>query len=157
MKTICQSALVLFCLITTSALHAANPPGWTDDFEKAAAKAKEEGKAVLLDFTGSDWCGFCMALDKEVFDSSKFRSWAKKNAVLVKVDFPKNKRLSPKTKEQNDELKKKFPFNGYPTITIVDAEGKALGSKSGYRPGSGPAEYIKALDDILKKGASAAR
>lgn len=155
MKFICQSTLLFLCLTVASALHAANPPGWTDDFEKATEKAKEEGKAVLLDFTGSDWCGYCMALDKEVFDSSKFKSWAKKNVVLVKVDFPKGKRLQKDTKEQNDELKKKYPFNGYPTITIVDAEGKALGSKSGYRPGSGPADYIAALDGILKKSPAA--
>lgn len=151
MKTLCQITLLFLCLTVASAVHAANPPGWTDDFEKAAAKAKEEGKAVLLDFTGSDWCGYCMKLDKEVFDTSKFKTWAKQNVVLVKVDFPKSKRLPKDTKEQNEGLKKKYPFNGYPTITLVDAEGKALGSKSGYRPGSGPADYIAALEEILKK------
>ena len=71
--------------------------------------------------------------------------------VLVEVDFPKGKRLQKKVTEQNEGLKTKYPFNGYPTIKIVDAEGKALGSKGGYSPGSGPEDYIKALDEILAK------
>lgn len=151
MKTICYTTLLFLGLTITSALHAAAPPGWTEDFETASAKAKQEGKAVLLDFTGSDWCGYCIKLDKEVFSTAKFKSWAKENVVLVKVDFPKSKKLPAKQQEKNDELKKKYPFNGYPTITLVDAEGKALGSKSGYKPGSGPADYITGLEGILGK------
>lgn len=141
MKTLLLGAL----LITLASAQAAPPPGWTDDYAKAAEKAKAEKKNLLLDFTGSDWCGYCMALDKEVFSQAAFKTWAKKNVVLVQVDFPKKKPLSAKLKEQNDGLKAKYPGGGYPTIVITDPDGKVLTTKVGYKPGSGAKTYIEAL------------
>lgn len=131
--------------------HAAPPPGWTDDYAKAVEKAKAENKNLLLDFTGSDWCGFCMSLDKEVFSTAKFKEWAKQNVVLVQVDFPHRTKLSQKLQTQNDELKGKYPFRGYPTIVVLDAAGTELGRKVGYHPGSGPETYISELESAMKK------
>lgn len=111
---------------------AAAKPGWSDDYAKSLEKAKAENKLVLLDFTGSDWCGWCVKLDDEVFSKTKFKTWAKENLVLVELDFPHGKSLSKKTKEQNAELKGKFGVSGYPTIVIVDGDGKEVARWGGY-------------------------
>jgi protein disulfide-isomerase len=140
--------LLSFCMLGHG--FAANPPGWTDDYEKAVEKAKAEKKNVLLDFTGSDWCGFCKALDKEVFATPKFKSWAKDNVVLVKVDFPHSTPQSAKIKQQNSDLKSKYPTGGFPTIVITDPDGKELVKKVGYKPGSGPAAYLENLQGVSK-------
>jgi thioredoxin-related protein len=140
---------VAFVLAFAISSRAAAPPGWTNDYPKAVETAKTENKNLLLDFTGSDWCGYCKLLDKEVFSTPQFKDWAK-NFVLVQVDFPRAP-LSPRLKTQNADLKAKYPFNGYPTIVIMDASGNVLARKVGYSPGSGPAAYISELDAALKK------
>lgn len=146
-----KHALVLAMLLLPAMIGlAANPPGWTDDYEKAVAKAKAESKHVLLDFTGSDWCGWCMKIDDEVFDKAAFKSFAKDTLVLVKVDFPHNKKLQAKTKEQNDKLKSKYGANGFPTLIIVDSEGKEVWRQAGYKPG-GPKAFIESVSGVLKK------
>ena len=145
MKTIPVVTLLAAFVMNVTIARAAVPAGWTDDYAKAVEKAKAEKKNLLLDFTGSDWCGYCIALDKEVFSTPKFKSWAKDNAILVKVDFPKSVKQSEKVKTQNKDLKTKFPFNGYPTVVVIDPEGKVLARKSGYHPGSGPATYLSEL------------
>ena len=151
MKTKRLLSLLTALFVTLTAAHAVNPPGWTDDYAKAVEKAKTEKKNILLDFTGSDWCGYCMALDKEVFSTPKFKTWAKENVILVKVDFPHGIKLSKKVVEQNSELKSKYPFGGYPTVMIVDTDGKVLTKKSGYKVGSGPADYLAGLSAYQKK------
>ena len=126
---------------------------WMTDLSKAQAKAKEEKKTVLMDFTGSDWCGFCIKLNNEVFSKPEFAEYAKKNLVLVEVDFPNKKKLSEEQKKANAALKQKYAASsGYPTIILLDADGKKLGEEVGYHPGSGPKDYIARLDKIMKKG-----
>lgn len=137
--------------------QAAPPAGWSDDYAKAAEKAKAENKNLLLDFTGSDWCGYCMALDKEVFSTAKFKTWAKDNVVLVQVDFPQGKHLSKKIKDQNDGLKKQFGASGYPTVIVASPDGKELARKVGYSPKSGPDAYLEALTAKLTKNTAAAQ
>jgi protein disulfide-isomerase len=151
MKTMRLLATFAALALTLSTATAATPPGWTEDYAKAVEKAKAEKKNILLDFTGSDWCGYCMALDKEVFSTPKFKTWAKANVILVKVDFPKGIKQPKKVVEQNNELKSKYPFGGYPTVLIVDADGKVLTKKGGYSPGTGPAAYIEGLGGSSKK------
>jgi len=126
---------------------------WLTDMTKALEQAKTEQKTVLIDFTGSDWCGFCIKLDKEVFETTEFGDYAKKNLVLVKADFPRRNALSAELKAANEALKAKYatPFKGYPTIVLVDANGKKLGETVGYRPGSGSKDYLAKLDQIRKK------
>ena len=85
---------------------------WETDFEKASEEAKESGKYMLLDFSGSDWCGWCIKLEKEVFKKSDFKKFAKDNLVCVLIDFPNKKRQSKKEKAQNAELAKKFGVRG---------------------------------------------
>ena len=131
---------------TSAALAAA---GWDDDYDKALAKAKTEKKMVLLDFTGSDWCGWCVKLDKEVFSKPEFKTYAKDNLVLVEVDFPHEKRQSKKLKEQNEKLQKDFGVSGFPTIIVLNAEGKQVG-KLGYMEG-GPTAFIAKVNELKGK------
>jgi protein disulfide-isomerase len=134
-----------FALVASSAIAAS---GWSDDYEKALEQAKKENKKVLLDFTGSDWCGWCIKLDKEVFSKSQFKSFAKENLVLVEVDFPQGKRLPKKTQEQNEMLKNKFGIRGFPTLVVLDGDGNKVG-QLGYVEG-GPEAWIAKYEEVTK-------
>jgi len=127
--------------------------GWETDFEKASAKAKAEGKHMLIDFSGSDWCGWCIKLDKEVFSKDAFKAYAKENLVLILADFPRDKSAqSAATQKQNIALKEKFGVRGFPTVFILDPTGEPV-AKTGYRDGGPEAyvEYIKTLIADAKK------
>ena len=121
--------------------------GWITSYKDALAKAKKEKKVVLADFTGSDWCGWCIKLKDEVFSKPEFQEWAKEHVVLLELDFPKKKQLSDELKKQNEELAKEFGIQGYPTIVFIDPKGKKVG-KSGYVEG-GPAAWIAAAEKEL--------
>jgi protein disulfide-isomerase len=120
---------------------AAQEPTWLTDFEAAKAAAKQEGKVILADFTGSDWCGWCIKLKDEVFSKPEFAEWAKQKVVLLELDFPKKTQLPAELAAQNQRLKKEYGIKGYPTILFLDADGKQLG-QYGYDKG-GPANWIK--------------
>lgn len=122
---------------------------WMTDLPKAQAKAKAEKKMVMMDFTGSDWCGWCIKLDKEVFSTPEFAEYAKKNLVLVEVDFPRKKKQSAEQKKANAELQKKYKIQGYPTIIVLNGEGKQIG-ELGYMKG-GPKAFTAELDKLKKK------
>jgi protein disulfide-isomerase len=115
--------------------------GWNDNYQLALDTAAKENKKVLLDFTGSDWCSWCMKLKKETFDQSDFKDYADKNLVLVEVDFPQGKTLSPEVKKQNDSLQEKYKIDGFPTLVLLDSKGKLIKQNSGYLPG-GPKAFI---------------
>ena len=121
---------------------------WETDFEKAQARAEKEGKPMLVNFTGSDWCIYCKKLEGEVFSKKEFQKWASEKVVLVMLDFPKRTKQSSKLKKQNAELMKKYEIRGYPTVLFMDAKGKVIG-KSGYMPG-GPDSWIKSASSIIK-------
>ena len=123
--------------------------GWSEDYDKALAQAKADKKLVLLDFTGSDWCGWCIKLDKEVFSQAEFAEYAKKNLVLVELDFTRSKEQSKELKAQNTKLQGEFKIQGYPTIIVLNSEGKKVG-ELGYQPG-GPKAFIAALDKLKAK------
>lgn len=137
-------SLILTVALTSMAFAAKE--GWLDDLEKAKAQAKAENKKILLDFTGSDWCGWCKKLDKEVFSQQAWKDYAAKHLVLVEVDFPRGFQLPEATKKQNDELAKKFKIQGYPTIVITSASGTKKG-ELGYVEG-GPEAFIKELKKV---------
>jgi thioredoxin-related protein len=122
---------------------------WTTDLPKAMEKAKSENKLVMMDFTGSDWCGWCIKLNKEVFSTPEFAEYAKKNLVPVEVDFPRKKELSAEQKKANLELQNKYKIEGYPTIIVLNSEGKKVG-ELGYMAG-GPKAFIAKLDELKKK------
>jgi protein disulfide-isomerase len=116
---------------------AAGEPKWTEDYKAALAQAKKENKMLLLDFTGSDWCGWCIKLHNDVFSTPEFATWANKNFILVTVDFPK-KPQSAELKAQNQALQKKYGIKGYPTIIFLDNNEKQL-AQAGYDGNKGKA------------------
>lgn len=130
MKTQLTTLAALLVLGLSVATVKAGEPEWTTDLAKAQAKAKAEKKMVMLDFTGSDWCGWCIKLHKEVFSTKEFADYASKNLVLVEVDFPRNKKQDEAEKKANRELAEKYKVKGYPTIIVLDADGKQVGNLS---------------------------
>lgn len=124
---------------------SSTPQGWTDDYDAALAKAKAENKYVIADFSGSDWCGWCKRLDREVFDTEVFRQGAADKYILLMIDSPRDKELlSEKAKDRNPDLVKKYNVNGFPTVLVLDGDGKVV-FKTGYREG-GPEKYLRMLD-----------
>jgi thioredoxin-related protein len=121
---------------------AASLPGangeWTDDLKAAMASAKATGRPIIIDFTGSDWCGWCIRLHDEVFSTAEFKQWAARSAILMIADFPRKKSLAAEVKAQNEGLAQKYPIEGYPTIVVIDANGKEL-ARSGYLDGGAKA------------------
>lgn len=115
--------------------------GWGDNYKDALAAAAKDNKKVLLDFTGSDWCGWCIRLKKETFDQPAFKEYADKNLVLVEVDFPQGKTLPAAVKTQNDGLQEKYQVQGFPTLVLLSPDGKVIKQQSGYIPG-GPKGFI---------------
>jgi len=100
---------------------------------------------VLLDFTGSDWCGWCIKFDKDVLSTDKFASYAKSKLVLVTLDFPSHKEQDAALKHANQEIKKRFGVNGFPTFVLLNSAGRELGRQTGYLKG-GPDAFIAELD-----------
>ena len=126
------------------------PKGWTEDFEAAKQQAAKEGKLILIDFSGSDWCGWCKRMDEEVFTKDRFVREASKKFVLVAIDSPSDKSiLSALARKQNRELAVKYGVRGYPTVVIVDPDGKEVKRHSGYRSG-GPNGYMKHLRELTR-------
>src|SRR6478609_3668022 len=120
--------LVLASLVVTLCAE----PTWQTNLDAAKAQAKKENKALLLDFTGSDWCPPCKQLKATVFEKPEFGKFAEKNLVLLEVDFPRGKKLPADVKKQNDKLQEKFNIDAFPTIVIISADGKELGRFRGY-------------------------
>lgn len=144
MKSARLALFVGALLLSTGGLFAAAPEGWTEDYAKALEQAKAEHKKVLLDFTGSDWCTWCKKIDAEVFETQKFKDYAAKKLILVKVDFPRSTPQSDEIKSQNAKLKEKHKVSGYPTLIVINSSGLKLWEQGGYAPG-GPDAFIKAL------------
>jgi thioredoxin-related protein len=142
-------ATAAFVSLVSVRAEEAKGAAWQDNYEKALAQAKTENKNVLLDFTGSDWCGWCIKMVEETLSKPEFTDYAAKNLVLVEVDFPNKKQLSEETKKQNKELKEKFKAGGYPTFVLVDKDGKELGKQVGYVKG-GPSAFIAKLESFKK-------
>ena len=130
---------------------AAGAEGWLTDFEAAKKLAAKTGAPILVDFSGSDWCGWCIKLDTEVFSRPAFKAYAKDNLVLFLADFPQKKKLSEAVRTQNEALMKAYKVRGFPTVLLVDAEGKVI-ARTGYQRG-GAEKYVKHLEDLVKQGA----
>ena len=129
---------------------------WHTDLNKAIEISIESEKPIFMFFTGSDWCGWCIRLQKEVFFKPDFVKWAKENLVLVELDFPRRKKLEESLKQQNENLRQIFAVRGYPTGWFVVPEIKEnkknlkrLGSQ-GYVAG-GPKNWIDGANKILSK------
>ena len=132
----------------TLAVSDSAKPGWLTSYEQAQKEAQSGNKLLLMDFTGSDWCGWCMRLEAEVFSKPEFAEYAKQNLVLMTVDFPRAKPLSNEVRRQNRALAEKYGIEGFPTIVVLNGDGKPIGA-FGYQPG-GPGAFIEELKKLPK-------
>ena len=142
-----QHALALLLTLSTSVpLFAAE--GWLTDFAAAKEQAEAGNKALLIDFTGSDWCGWCIRLREEVFDHAPFKEGVAEDFILVELDYPRDtSKMSEATIAQNEKLKNEYGIRGYPTIYVTDAQGRPF-ARTGYREG-GPEPYVAHLKTLL--------
>lgn len=143
-------ALGLSAFLPTFA--AAVESTWTTGWKDAAAQATAAKRPILADFTGSDWCGWCMKLKREVFTTPEFAAWAGRSVVLLEVDFPRAKPLPAEQQRDNQALVEKYNVEGFPTILILAADGREIG-RLGYQAGGAKA-WIAAAEQIIAKGQS---
>jgi thioredoxin-related protein len=151
-----KKILITLLLVIGSYAVEAQELVWNNNLNKAMEISKKNKKPLLLFFTGSDWCGWCIRLQTEVFKKPEFVTWANENVVLVEVDFPRRTALSAELTAQNNELQQFFAVQGYPTVWFVNAskvDGKTnfdkLGS-TGYLAG-GPVAWLDVANGIIKK------
>jgi protein disulfide-isomerase len=123
--------------------------GWLNDYKKAQQEARASNKFLLLDFTGSDWCGWCKKLDKEILSQSQFKNYARENLVLLEVDFPRAKPQSLELRKQNQELAQQYQVAGFPTIVVLSGDGQKLWQYDGYFP-DGAEAFIAQLEKLRK-------
>lgn len=145
-------SLALSLVVTFSVLGAelskSVPKGWDEDFEAGKATAEKSGKLILLAFSGSDWCPWCVKMEKEIYSDKKFISGAKKKYVLLMIDNPRDKSvLSSLAAKQNSELTGKYNVRGFPSTVIVRPSGEEVRRFGGYQR-SGVDGFLKALDEV---------
>jgi len=148
-KGIILLAVSLFLSVWTVNAQTASEIIWLTNFEEAKKEAKSSNKTLLLNFTGSDWCGWCIRLHNEVFAKPEFAEYAKNNLVCVKLDFPRRTVLDPTTAQQNEQLAQRFSITGFPTIILADGEGSPI-ARTGYQAG-GPENYVKHLQGFISQ------
>lgn len=148
--------LVSFLTILLSGNSFAQKLTWHTDMEEAINVAIKEKKKMLLFFTGSDWCGWCIKLQNEVLKTSDFEKWANENVVLVELDFPKRTPQDENIRAQNRQLLSMFQIRGYPTIHFVTPEKKPDGKTNLKNLGStgfvrgGPSSWLAVANNIIE-------
>jgi thioredoxin-related protein len=143
MKTMAIALLACWTLLPAKGAE------WLTDLSRGQAMAREETKMVLIHFTGSDRGGWCDRLNKEVLDTAQFKDYAAKNLVLVQLDFPRKKVQSPEVKNANKELSARYKVDEYPTLVVLNKDGKEVGRQTGYTPG-GAKEFISKLEKLKR-------
>ncbi len=152
LKVVALMALLIFSVSANDKvdLDGHNPGRFTMDYDAAKKYAQEKGLPIFIDFTGSDWCGWCKLMDKNVFSQEEWSTYAKDNLVLVYIDFPKNKSLVPdKYVERNKELKQKFPVKGFPTYFVIDPNTEAVMGKLGAGQTKTAQSFIGEVDSLI--------
>jgi protein disulfide-isomerase len=144
MKKLLAVLLSICALTSAMALE-----GWSTDLAAAKQKAKAEGKLVLINFTGSDWCPWCFKIRDEIFLTDDFKKYAANNLVLVEVDFPRKKQQSDEVKKANKALAQEYNIEGYPTVVVLNSDGKRVDTL-GYAKGGGKA-FVQKLEAIKAK------
>lgn len=139
-------SITILSLLSLGATLSASE-GWLNDFEAAKEKAAAEGKPMLVDFTGSDWCIWCIRLKDEVFSQTAFQDFAEEELVLVELDFPRGKEQSADLRAQNEALAGQYGIRGFPTVLVLSPEGELI-ERTGYRRGGAEA-YVDHIEEIL--------
>jgi thioredoxin-related protein len=142
MKLFSASLIIISSIFST---------GWETDFESAKQKAHQEHKYILLNFSGSDWCGPCIRMKSEIFENAGFKNYADSNLILINADFPRSKKnqLEKQQQEKNDKLAEKYnPGGSFPFTVLMNEDGKVLNNWEGF-PGKGATDFIKQVKEIL--------
>ena len=150
-----KKIFILAFLIISSFAAQAQDLNWHTDVKEAITISNKEKKPLLMFFTGSDWCGWCIRLQNEVLKTPEFQKWANENVILVELDYPRRTAQTPEVKNQNAELQQAFGIQGFPTVYFTSAETKdgrvnfkGLG-QTGYVAG-GPSAWLAVADGIIK-------
>lgn len=139
---------LVFAAAAVLSVGAFGAEGWLTDYDKAKEMAKDKDRHILIDFSGSDWCGWCIKLDKEVFQKDAFKAYADENLVLMLADFPRDKsKQGADLIRQNEKLAREFGVRGFPTVFVLSPEGEVVG-KTGYQAG-GPEAYVEHIKAII--------
>jgi thioredoxin-related protein len=138
---------VVLCVVLAGRVQA--DPSWQTDYKKAQEEAKSNKKLLLVDFTGSDWCGYCIMLNREILSKPQFKDYANKNLVLLEIDFPRAKPQSATLREQNVRLAQEYQIEGFPTIVILNGDGRKVWRYDGYFP-DGADAFIAELEKLRK-------
>lgn len=146
-----KKTILLTCtaLLLACAPRAGRAFEWRTDLAQAAADARQGPRPLLLNFSGSDWCGWCKRLDAEVFSQPAFQEFAAANLVCVLADFPRRTKLDSALQAQNQKLLEHFQVQGFPTLLLFDSTGELI-TQMGYQPG-GPAPFIAAVRQALAR------
>ena len=142
--------IIIFSILALFIFDTLGKENWITDFKHAQKIAAEEEKYILIDFSGSDWCGWCIKLDQEVFQTKIWKEYSDIYLVQVLIDFPSDKTgQSDSTQKQNRELAKKYDVRGYPTIILLNSNGEFI-DRTGYQRG-GPKNYIDHIKELTQK------
>ena len=152
MKNLLSLGLLLAGISTANAQEEVV---WYADFDLATVAAKEQGKDLLVDFTGSDWCGWCIKLDEQVFEHQAFLDGVNADLILVKLDYPSGDEAKAKVPNpaRNEELKSQYAVSGFPTVLLMTSEGEVFGT-TGYQDMT-PEEYVADLKRLTTEGKAA--
>ncbi len=147
-ESIMKKIRLLISLVATGFLCIMASAGtpWLTDQSAAETAARKEGKPILMLFTGSDWCPYCVQMEKQVYSSPEFQTFAKEKLVLLMLDFPARKALPKKTRRQNQLLQQKYDIRGFPTCILAAPDGKELLRISGARS---KGEFLTALNEAV--------
>ena len=147
-KTLVVATVAVFGF--AMAVSAKAETAWLTDYKKAQEQAKSSNKLLFLEFTGSDWCPPCRMLQKDVLSTAEFQNFANKNLILVEIDFPRGKEQTRELAAQNQMLAQRFGIQAFPSIIILNGEGKKVGEMIGYDPHAGRKGYLESLEKIRK-------
>jgi protein disulfide-isomerase len=142
-----RTLIIILAVLCLTAPARAVETAWFDSLPDAMDKASREDKIILMDFTGSDWCPWCQQLVADTFSKREFMDYARRNLVLVEVDFPQMKPQSSEQKDANKALARKYGVKGYPTVVVTKADGSVLWKQRGYLPGGANA-MIAAVNKV---------
>jgi thioredoxin-related protein len=143
--------IISIIIVVLAAVSTINAQDWQTDFEKAKAIATKESKPIVLVFQGSDWCAPCIKLDREIWSTDTFKTYAKDHFVMLQADFPRKKKnnLSEAQQASNAKLAELYNKSGiFPFVVVLDAKGKVLG-ETGYKKTT-PEQYINELEAFVK-------
>ena len=138
-----------FALLSYCPVHLEGAINWQTNYQSALSEAKSSSKPIVLFFTGSDWCTWCIKLEEEALSTQEFSDAVGDKFIFVKLDFPLSGSQDPQIRSQNKQLQQKYNIHGYPTILLVDPQQEQQIGSTGYRQGGGRA-YAEYLQQLLR-------